>query len=191
MKSRLSLLLLLGLTACGGIPLRSLPQLMALQNDLLAANPAEFMLAIQVDAQMVPPVGAVPTLQLAIRPTESGGFTAIDKKLPMRFTIESANALGLEIPNHGRKWLIYSLPAESQAELTRLQSYFKGLRTEQHGGTVGIGIAQDGIATSEPALANSKWESWLQTSKRRGFFELWSGSIAELIKLAKAGEAAK
>jgi hypothetical protein len=189
MKTRFAVLLLIcSLAACSGIPLRSLPRLIALQNDLLTANPAEFMLAIQVDARMAPPPGAAPMLQLTIRPTESGGFAAIDEKLPMRFTIESANTLGLKTPNLGRKWLIYCLSPEAQTELVRVQTYFKGIRAQEHGGTIGVGIAQDGVAAKDPALANTRWESWLQTSRQGGFFELWSGSVDELLKLAKSSE---
>lgn len=189
MKSRFAVLLLTcALAGCSGIPLRSFPRLIALQSDLLNANPAEFMLAIQVDARMVPPPGAEPMLQLTIRPTEPGGFAAIDEKLPMRFTIESANTLGLKTPATGRKWLIYSLPPEAQTELSRVQTYFKGLRARELGGTIGVGIAQDGVAVKDPALANTRWESWLQTSRQGGFFELWSGSVDELVKLAKSSE---
>jgi len=48
MKTLLTLALAALLTACGGIPLRSVPQLVSLQGKLLDANPAEFMLAITI-----------------------------------------------------------------------------------------------------------------------------------------------
>jgi hypothetical protein len=35
-----------------------------------------------------------------------------------------------------------------------------------------------------PALAHTRCESWLQTSAREGFYELWSGTIADLLKAA-------
>lgn len=194
MKTRFAILVLISmLVACTGIPLRSLPRLMTLQSELLEANPAEFMVAIQVDARMVPPPGAVPILQLAIRPSESGAFEVIDKKLPLRFTIASANALGLVTPPADRRWLVYSLTPESQAELFRIQGYFKHIQALKHGkggGSISVGIAQDGVAAKDASLANTQWASWLQTSRQEGFFELWSGSIAELLKRAKASEAA-
>jgi hypothetical protein len=188
MKTRLpAFLLLCALTAaCGGIPLRSLPRLMALQNDVLNANPTEFMLAIQVDTRMVPPSGAVPALKLIIRPANTGDFAPIDETLPMCFTATKTGTLGLPAPPGGRQWLVYSLPAESQNELLRIQGYFKGLRQQQHGATLGLGIAQDGLAARDPALAGTRWESWLQTSVAVGFFELWSGSVADLLKSAKS-----
>lgn len=190
MNIRFATLALVGmLVACGGIPLRSLPRLIQLQSGLLEANPAEFMLAIQVDKRMLPPPGAVPLLQLAIRPARAGAFDAIERKLPMRFAIASANALGLATPTADRRWLVYSLAPESQAELLRIQSYFKRIRAQEHErgrGSISVGIAQEGLAARDPALIDTRWESWLQTSRQAGFFELWSGSIADLLKQAKS-----
>ena len=176
------------IVSCGGIPLRSLPRLMKLQDQLLDANPSEFMLAIQVDARVTPPAGAVPILQMAIKPAVAGAFEPIDRKLPMRFAIASSNSLGLATPPSNRRWLIYSLPPESQAELQRLQASFKRLQAQggsNRGGSVALGISQEGLAVRDPALANTKWETWLQTTKQDGFFELWSGTIADLLKAAR------
>lgn len=174
------------LSACAGIPLRSLPRLMKLQDRLLEANPAEFSLAVQVDQRMVPPADAVPQLVLVVRPSEPGAFESIEKKLPMRFTIATTNALGLSAPAGERRWLIYTLPPESQAELVGVQNHFKRIRTQARGVVLGVGIAQDGIASRDPALARTRWESWLQTSRQEGFFEIWSGSIADLLERAKS-----
>ncbi len=51
---------------------------------LLDAEPAEFMVAIQLDARMVPAPGGVPVMEPVIKPTVLGGFEVINKKLPMR-----------------------------------------------------------------------------------------------------------
>lgn len=193
MKSRLASLVVVGmLIACTGIPLRSLPRLLKFQYELLNANPAEFMVAIQVDARMTPPPGAAPVLHLTIRPSEAGAFEIIDRRLAMRVSAASANALGLAPAPVDRRWLIYSFPPESQADLLRIQNYFKTIRAQKQGGgggSISVGIAQDGVASRDPALANTRWESWLQTSKQDGYFELWSGSIAELLKQAKSTDA--
>ena len=66
------------LAACGGIPLRSIPRLMQLQTALLEASPAELMLAIQVDARLVPPAGAVPVMHLMIQAREIAHAAALD-----------------------------------------------------------------------------------------------------------------
>ena len=188
MNKLLALLILaLALSGCSGIPLRSLPKLVALQNELLDANPAEFALAIQMDARIKPPAGTVPELQLAIRPARPGAFEVVDRKLPMRLTVTPAGQMGLAPAGKGRHWLVFSLPPESQAELARIQAYFKRLQAEKAhngGGSVSLGIAQEGLADPEPALANTRWESWLRTSLRQGFFELWAGTPGELRKRA-------
>jgi hypothetical protein len=188
MKQRLICFILAGiLGACNGIPLRSMPRLMGLQQTLLTASAAEFMLAIQVDARMVPPSGSAPVMLVNIRPREPGAFDSSERKLTMRLSSTSPTSHGLATPPVNRRWLIYSFPPESQRELSRIQEYFKNLQARsgaKSGGSVSIGISQSGLAATDPALANTRWESWLQTSHREGFFELWSGSIAELLKLA-------
>ena len=73
----LLLLSLCCLVACSGIPLRSLPRLIQLQSEMLEANPAEFMVAIQADMRMVPPADASPILQIAIRPAEARRVQAL------------------------------------------------------------------------------------------------------------------
>jgi hypothetical protein len=178
------------LAGCGGIPLRSMPQLMALPGRLLDANPAEFMLAIQADARMTPPPGAVPVLHLAIRPREAGAFEPVELALPMRLAVSSDNADGLARVPAQRRWFLYSFPPESQAELVRVRDQFKRVQEQQKGkggGSVSIGIAQEGVAARDPALADTRWESWLRTSRKDGFFELWSGTVAELLNQAKKG----
>lgn len=173
------------LAACGGIPLRSVPKLYALQSQLLDANPADFMVAIQADSRLTPPAGSAPVLSLLIKPTNEGAFPVIDKKLAMRSSPWSAGMKGLEAAPSNRRWLVYSFTPESQAELSRIQATFKRIKEEQKGkggGSVQIGIAQENVAARNPELSNTKWESWLQTSKADGFFELWSGSLGDLLK---------
>lgn len=190
MKKKILPFVLLGLlTACGGIPLRSIPKLINLQNDLLAANPADFMVAIQADARMVPPADAAPVLLLSIKSSRQGVLEVAAKRIPMEFSVTSANSLGLATPASDRRWLIYSLPSKSQAELLNIQSYFKKIQTSGHGnksGNISVGIAQDGIAVQNPLLANTRWESWVQVSRQGGFLEFWSGTVADLLRQATA-----
>ena len=98
------------MAACGGVPLRSLPRLMQLSQQLLEDNPVEFRIALQVDARLVPPAGAVPLLIIGVELRTAGEFEAIDKKLPLQLTVASAPTLGLEASPRGRRWLIYSMP---------------------------------------------------------------------------------
>ena len=101
-------------------------------------------------------------------------------------------SFGLQAAPLGRRWLIYSFTPESQAELVRIQTAVKRLQQDKQagsgpgkgGGRTYIGIAQEGIAARDPAFANTRWESWLQTRQSEGFYELWSGTVGALLKQA-------
>jgi hypothetical protein len=179
------------LSGCGGIPLRSIPRLFKLQDQLLTLNPAEFMLAIQADTRMLPPVGGVPSLNISIQPAKAGSYEPVDKKILMQLAVSNGPSLGLERAPAGRRWLVYSFPPASQAELAAIQTTFKRIKAENDakgtkgGGTITVGIAQENVATTNPALDNTRWESWLQTSATDGFFELWSGTVGDIKAQAK------
>jgi hypothetical protein len=179
------------LSGCGGIPLTSIPRLFKLQDQLLTLNPAEFMVAIQADSRMLPPVGGVPTLNIAIQPKNVGDFAPVDKKIPMQLALSNGPSLGLDRPLAGRRWLVYSFPAASQAELAAVQASFKRIKAENDakgskgGGSLTVGIAQENVAMTDAALDSTRWESWLQTSAKEGFFELWSGTVKDIKAQAK------
>lgn len=175
------------LAACSGVPLRSLPRLMRLSGELLDANPAEFMVALQVDARMVPPPGAAPQLVIKLTPREAGAFEPVDKKLPMQQTVASTATVGLDAPAPGRRWLVHSLPVDSQAELRRIQNTIRLQQAKSSGnggGSLSVGVQQDALAVNSPALVNTRWETWLQTNQRDGFYEVWSGTLAQLLDTA-------
>src|SRR5438105_3568925 len=115
------LLLCTVLAGCTGVPLRSLPRLMQLPGQLLDANPADFMVALQVDARLVPPPGAVPLLRVQITPRDPSAYAPIDKKLPLQMAVASFATQGLEPPPPGRRWLVFSLGTGAQAELQQVQ----------------------------------------------------------------------
>lgn len=177
------------LAACSGVPLRSMPRLMQLPSQLLEANPAEFMVALQVDARLVPPPSAVPLLAIKITPREPGSFEAVDKKLPLQVALASAATLGLEAPALGRRWLLYSMPANTQVELQRIQATIRQAKADPNrksGGSLSLGVEQDSlaVAVADPTLAQTRWETWLQTRRADGFFEVWSGTPAQLQQAA-------
>ncbi len=180
------------LLGCMGIPLRSLPRLVKLPDQLLTLNPADFMLAIQTDTRMLPPTGAVPTLDVTIRPKNVGDYAAVDKKIPMQLSVSNGVSLGLDSAPAGRRWLVYSFPVASQTELAALQTTFKRIKAENDakgskgGGNLTVGIAQQNVATADVTLDYTRWESWLQTSAKDGFFELWSGTVKDIKAQAKA-----
>ncbi len=190
MKRLFSILLLCAaLAACSGVPLRSLPRLMQLPSQLLEANPAEFMVALQVDARLVPPPGAVPLLAIKLTPRDPAAFEAVDKKLPLQVDVASAATLGLEAPPLGRRWLLYSMPASTQAELQRIQATVRQAKANPNykaGGSLSLGVEQDSlaVAVTDATLAQTRWETWLQTRRADGFFEVWSGTPAQLQQAA-------
>jgi hypothetical protein len=178
---------LAALAACGGVPLRAIPRLVQMQNELLDTNPAEFMVALQVDARFVPPQGAVPLLIIKVLPNNPGAFEAVDKKLPLQVSVVSVATLGLAAPTAGRRWLIYSMPPTTQAEMQRIQAVImraKAMPNKQGAGSLSMGVAQESLAITEPALANTRWDTWLQTKQRDGFFEVWVGTPAQIQSLA-------
>lgn len=194
-KPLVACLLAAGLVAgCSGIPFRSIPRLMSLQYELADMDPAEFMVAIESDSRMEPPVGATPKLKLAITPRNPGAFEAVDTELPMRLSVATPESLGLPAAPANRRWHVYDFAPESQAELAQIQTYFKRLQAERRpdrGGSLAIGIAQEGVAAKNAELFDTHWATWLQTSQADGFFEIWSGSIGELIEQAEIAAARK
>lgn len=188
MKRRfLTLLLCGGLAACGGIPLSALPRLAQLSSRLLDADPAQFKVALQVDRRLVPPVGAVPHLVIRLTPRVPGTFEPVDERLPMVMTTSAGATLGLEPPDPGRRWLIYSLPDRTQAELRRIQNQVRQAQAQprsQRGGTLSMGVEQNDLAVDDPALAQTRWDTWLQVNANEGFFEIWRGTPAQVKALA-------
>lgn len=159
---------------------------MNLQQELLEARPAEFMFAVQTDDRVIPRSDATPSLDIAFKPAEGSGLQALVRKLPMRLVVQDRPA-GLAASPAGRRWMVYSLTPESQLEMARQQASFKAQLAarksepdSKKGGTLTVGISQEGIAVDDPSLAYTHWNSWLQTSGQRGYFELWSGTIADL-----------
>jgi len=173
------------LAACSGIPILSLPKLIALQGKLLDASPEEFMIAIQADARLAPPTGSSPVLNIDIKPNEEGDYPRVQRMLGMQATGWSPLHKGLAPAPRGRKWLVYSFTPESAAELRRIQATFRDLKGKAKGGSVKLGISQESIAARNPELAGTKWESWLQASRADGFFELWSGALGDLLARAE------
>jgi len=179
------------LAACGGIPLRSLPRLAQLSGQMLDANPAHFKVALQVDARLTPPPGAVPQLVIKVTPKVAGAFEPVDQKLPLGMASTGGATLGLDAPGPGRRWLVYSLPPATQAELQRVQTMVRLAQAQpgyRGGGSLAIGVEQKELAVTDPALARTKWSTWMQVKESEGFFEVWNGTPAEVLKAAEAAK---
>ena len=191
------------LTACSGIPVSSIPKLLNLNAQLLDAKPAEFSIAIQLDARLVPPPGSAPVLEVTITPNGVSSFEEINKKIPLRLADAGSTAdanllplsVGLQAAPNGRRWLIYNFAPAAQAELIQIQSTIKKLVSDKKagsgpgkgGGKISVGIAQDSMIGRDAAFAGTRWESWVQSRKAEGFFELWSGTAGGLLKQTGLG----
>lgn len=178
-----SFLLSLALAACSGIPLRSLPRLIGMSGDILTTHPGDIMVALQVDARLGPPPNAVPLLLLKLTPKDPAAFAAVDKKLPLHVAQTGADQLGLPNAPAGRRWLIYSMPAATQTELQLIQATVRAVKADpskNSGGSLAVGVEQSSLAVTDAALASTRWETWLQVKKADGFFEVWSGTLAQL-----------
>ena len=188
MRFFLSLALCAALLGCSGIPLHSLPRLVNLSESLMEANPAEFMVALQVDERLVPPPGAVPLLVVKLTPREPGAFEAIDKKMPLQLAVASSATLGLKEPPAGRQWLLYSMSHPTQVELRKVQGIVRQAQAskEKHrGGNLGVGVEQNSLAVVDPALSRTRWDTWLRVRQSEGFFEVWSGTPEQLRRWAQ------
>ncbi len=193
------------LTACSGIPVSSIPRLLNLNAQLLDAKPAEFTIAIQIDARLTPPPGSAPVLEVTVVPNGASSFDDINKKIPLSLsdtgtgiqadTNPLAISLGLQAAPKGRRWLIYNFAPTAQAELVQIQNTIKKLISDKKagsgpgrgGGKMSVGIAQDSMIGRDPAFASTRWESWVQTRKTEGLFELWSGTVGGLLKQSGLG----
>jgi hypothetical protein len=82
------------------------------------------------------------------------------------------------------------MPAATQAELRHIQDTIKRAKAAANGnvaGSLSLGVEQDlmAAAVTDPTLANTRWDTWLQTRQSDGFFEAWSGTPAQLKRLAE------
>lgn len=184
----LTLLSVATLTACGGIPLRSIPRLMQLSGDLLQAQPAEFRVAIQMDQRIAPPAASVPMLSIQLTPKVAGAFAPVAKKLPLQLAPATEPAPTSAPPGPGRKWLIYSLPPATQVELSRIQAMVRHAQSQpgyQKGGQLSLGIEQTDLALTQPQLADTEWSTWLQVKQAEGYIQVWNGTPAQLLAMAQ------
>jgi hypothetical protein len=156
-----------------------------LKSSIVQDNPADFALAIQIDKRMIVTPQAAPALLLKVTPSGGSSIPAADLRLPLILSVTPDPSL--PPAGAGRLWLMYTLPKEAQQQVLRVrEAYRKAISPDKKGGiTVGVGIEQEGLAVKNPALAQTEWSSWLRTARERGFFELWSGSVGDLISQAK------
>ena len=206
-----SLMLCIGLLgapapAAAGILPRALPRLILLQDGLTDLDPGQFMVAVRIDQRVVPAATVAPHLRISIQPANPGAFPPLDESLEMRaipLPAAAAGAAGSDRPGGtagnagkrlpaaapGQHWLIYALTTEAQTRLRSAQSMLRGVRLRPDGqnqARVSLEIEQQALASSRAALASSHWETWLQSSDGEGFYQIWSGTLRELLAESRA-----
>ena len=175
------------LGGCGGVPLRSIPRLMQLPETLLNARLGDFRVALQVDARLTPPPDAVPLLGVRLTPKVQGAFEPVNKKFPLQLDAQTTTPPDLPAARPGYHWLLYSLPKPTQAALTRVQDMVRkaqAMPDHKKGGQLSMSIEQTQLALSNPELAHTRWETWLQTKEDDGYFMVWSGTPAKILAAA-------
>ena len=55
----------------------------------------------------------------------------------------------------------------------------------QRGGSLAMGVEQNDLAVADPALARTRWSTWMQVKQSEGFFEVWNGTPEEIMKAGK------
>lgn len=179
----------MAVAACSGVPLRSIPQLVQLPKLMLDAQPNELRVALQVDKALVPPPGAVPVLVLKMEPkdTANSSWQRVDRRWPLQLEVRETAPLGLPAVAADRRWLIYSLGSTAQAELRQIQDQIKAAQrdpSKRSGGTISVGVEQSSLATDDPKLLKSKWNTYIQVSVNKGYLEIWNGTLEDLKRSA-------
>ncbi len=189
-------LLLAGLTvgsaaqrALAGIPPRSLPRLIRLQDELAAVDPAQLQIAIQLDQDLIAATRSAPVLALSIHPVNPGGFIPIDELLPMQALHPPALPAGLAMPPAQRAWLLFGLGGPTQARLRALQERLRGIlsRPSPHSDArVVLTVQQQALLPGDRGHQRSHWETWLQSAQPQGWYLIWSGTVQELAAESRA-----
>lgn len=172
---------ILVLGACAGVPLRTLARLRTLRpDDLLAADPREFGVALDVDARVKAASGRSPVVDLALRPVEESAFAPLVQVLACEPETAVPRDLGLPKPRSGRHWIAYRLAEPSAHDLAIAQSKIREIRERKRPATLSVSVRNDWIAEVYPAALGSEVSTWVRMKRAEGYFELWSGRVPPL-----------
>ena len=64
-------------------------------------------------------------------------------------------------------------------QMAELQQKLRDMRAAKQKGSLAIGVRIEGIAEAVPQYATTRIETWMRVAAADGFFELWSGRIAD------------
>jgi hypothetical protein len=169
------------LGGCAGVPLRTMVRLRTIgADDLLAADPRDLGVALEVHAQVRAAAGRSPILDLSLRPVEDGAFPPVVKALVFEPEPGSPRDLGLPVARPTRHWLVYRLAEPSARDLVHAQGTIREAREKKRRGTLSVGVRNDWIAEVYPAAVGTEAATWVRIKRAEGYFELWSGRVPAL-----------
>lgn len=183
MRRRLLLLALLPAAAalvagCAGVPLTTTARLLAKGSDYLAgADPVQLRVALDVDARIKAAVATPPLLRLVLK--ADGAAPDFVREIPLVADATEPAQLGLPAAAPGRGWMVWRLDADGARQMAELQQKLRDMRAAKQKGSLAIGVRIEGIAEAVPQYATTRIETWMRVAAADGFFELWSGRIAD------------
>ena len=77
----------------------------------------------------------------------------------------------------------WPLGPDTQAELRRVQALVRKAKSQpgyQRGWTMALEVGQKDLAITDPALAHTRWSTWMQVKRSEGFFEVRNRTPADL-----------
>lgn len=175
--------------AADGIPPRSLPRLIRLQDELATLDAAELRLAVQYDGRL-PALQGHPLLALSVRPAIPGAFAPIEERLPLQPLRSGQAEPGLPAATSQRPWLLFSLGRLAREHLHAAQARLRELQASRSGHDrtrVSLQIEQQDLLPRDPTFATTHWEAWLRSSREEGFYPIWTGTVQELARESRAG----
>lgn len=178
------LLLTLVLSACAGVPLSTMAKMATFKGEqLIDVEPAQFYVALNVDARIQPSTTRTPKFQISIKPKDEKGFDPVEMEIPFQLVAVDPAKMGLDPAQPGKKWLLYGFGSEGIKELKAVQDKFRAIRADKNrpkGGHLALGVSQDWVGEMYPQYKNTYLESWLRLNPKDGFFKLWSGRVDSL-----------
>lgn len=171
------------LSGCAGVPLTTSARMLAKGNDyVIRADPGELRIALNVDERIRAAATALPMLHLVVRTDAANPAPDFVRDIPLVAETADPGSLGLPATGAGRAWLAYRLDAAGARQMAELQQKLAAMRAGRQKGTLAIGVRIDGVAEAVPQYATTRIETWMRVTAADGFFELWSGRIADAAK---------
>lgn len=167
----------LALASCSGVPMRTMAKLaMAGPDEILGAEARDLRVAIDVDARVKVGAGRAPALDVAL--VADSGMKR-NWTIPLEPDPVAAAAQGLRTLRGDRHWLVWRLTEAGARDFREMQALLRPMLKKDEIGSLLVKVRQDWIGEGWPALKDDRIETWVRTRESDGFYELWSGRVAD------------